>query len=245
MVAVEVSVESVEGACAAERAGAARVELCSGASEGGLTASPGAQQRARERCRLELVSLIRPRGGDFLYTDEERAVMRADVLAAREVGLDGVALGCLDESGDVDLRALAELVDLARPLTLTFHRAFDLVRDPRAALEVLIDLGIDRVLTSGRERTALEGLAGLRALVELARDRIEVVAAGGVREGNARAIAAGAGVRSVHLAPRLRVESSLRHRNTRPRLASSDAAEPYARWETDESAVRAVVRELA
>ncbi len=246
MVLVEVSVEGVVGLRAAERGGAARIELASSLIEGGTTPSHGALERARAGCALALVALIRPRGGDFLYGPEERAVMRADVLAAKELGLEGVALGCLTAEGEVDEAATGELVELARPLQVVFHRAFDLVRDPRATLETLIRLGLDRVLSSGQERTALAGIPCLRGLVEQARGRIALVAAGGVRAENAPAIVAGTGVRELHLSGGARVESAMRHRNPRPRLAgAARAPEEYARWETDEELVRAVVRSLA
>jgi copper homeostasis protein len=134
---IEICVDSVEGAVAAEQGGAHRVELCDNLMEGGTTPSAGCIRIARERVRLGLFVMIRPRGADFLYSEAELAVMSEDVRVAKECGADGVALGCLTADGDVDVACTRALIDLARPMQVTFHRAFDMCRDPRQALEDL------------------------------------------------------------------------------------------------------------
>ena len=172
----EVCIDSVEGALAACEGGAQRVELCAGLVEGGVTPSSGMIELARRVQPLRLHTLIRPRGGDFLYSDLEYAVMQQDVLAAKRAGADGVVLGLLQPDGQIDSSRTADLVTLARPMAVTFHRAFDLCRDPAEALEVLITLGIERVLTSGQKSSALEGKACIASLVRQAAGRITILA---------------------------------------------------------------------
>ncbi len=197
-VAYEVCVESVSDARAAERGGAARVELCAGLLEGGTTPSHGMMEATRAAVRIPLFALIRPRPGDFGYTDEEVAVMERDISLARQAGLDGVALGILTSAGVIDTERVAKLVREARPLAVTFHRAFDLARDRREALEAVRSLGIARLLSSGGAASALDGVANLRELVLQAGEDVTIVAAGGVRAHNVCRIVAASGVRAVH-----------------------------------------------
>ena len=147
---VEICVDSAGGAFAAERGGADRVELCDNLMEGGTTPSAGCIKVARRGLKIALQVIVRPRGGDFLYTADEFDVMREDIRVAKELGADGVVVGCLTAEGEVDRVRTEELIALARPLNVTFHRAFDMCRDARRALEDLISLGVDRVLTSGQ-----------------------------------------------------------------------------------------------
>jgi copper homeostasis protein len=151
---IEICVDSAAGARAAERGGADRVELCDNLLEGGTTPSAGCIKVARRGLKIGLQVIIRPRGGDFLYDAEEFEVMREDVRLAKELGADGVVLGCLTVAGDIDAVRTAELVSLARPMNVTFHRAFDMCRDPRQGLEDLIALGIDRVSRGEQTRRA-------------------------------------------------------------------------------------------
>jgi copper homeostasis protein len=247
MVVVEVCVESVAGVRAARAAGAQRVELCCALGEGGLTPGHGllAASVAAAAGGLELVCLARPRGGDFLYSADELDVLAREVAAARELGAGGVALGCLTADGLVDEERCARLVALARPLRVTFHRAFDMVREPERALEVLVGLGIERVLSAGQAARAFEGRALLARLVRAARGRIEVVAAGGVRAENVRMLIADTGAPAVHFAAAERRTSAMRHRNPVPRLSAPRQGEEYAHWETDEARVRAVLAALS
>jgi copper homeostasis protein len=244
MVQVEICVDSVAGAVAAERGGAQRVELCADLFEGGITPSAGCIRVAREQCGLKLHVLIRPRGGDFLYTDAEFAVMREDLRVAKELGADGVVLGLLTAAGEIDASRTRELIALARPLSVTFHRAFDVCRDPAAALETLVELGVDRVLTSGQEATCLEGLDSLAGLNRRAADRIIIMAGGGLTPRNIRRVVAATGVREVHLSARSGVESRMEFRN--PRVPMGGALRPpeFSWRGTDESQVRTVVESL-
>jgi copper homeostasis protein len=242
-VILEVCVESAEGAAAARRGGADRVELCCALCEGGLTPSAGALALARET-GVELVILVRPRPGDFLYSADEYDVLRRDVLYAREAGAAGVALGILRAGGEVDVERTAELVELARPLQVTFHRAFDAAREPRRVLEELIAAGTDRVLTSGGARSAPEGSRRIRELVEQAAGRIAIVAAGGIREHNARRLVEETGVREVHFSAGTLAASAMRFRNSELSLrAGSLPAED--RWlKTDPARVERVAAAL-
>jgi len=232
-VTLEVCVETVAGCRSAAAAGADRLELCANLAQGGTTASLGAWRTARAATELPLVALIRPRAGDFLFDDDEHAAMLADVEAAREIGLDGVAIGCLTAGGDVDRRRVNELVRAARPMSVTFHRAFDRVGDRERALAELIELGIDRLLTSGGARSAADGRAGLERLVARSAGRVEIIAAGSVRAENASVVLS-AGVRALHASC------------SRPLSARSDVplgpggSDELGRLATDSEAVRAL-----
>ena len=242
---LEVCVETVDGALAAERGGADRIELSAGLIEGGTTPSLGLIRAVRAQVRLPLVVLLRPRAGDFLYSPDEREVLATDLALAREAGANGVALGLLTADGAVDVEAVRDLVGRARPMSVTFHRAFDLVRDPRATLEELVCGGVDRLLTSGQERTASEGAALLRELVARAGDRIVVMAGAGVRAENVRALVEATGVREVHASARSPRASAMRHRNDRVALGAGAAGCESERLVTDEAEVRALARALS
>ncbi len=241
---VEICVDSASGAFAAERGGADRVELCDNLLEGGTTPSAGCIKVARRGLRIGLQVIIRPRGGDFLYSEDELAVMREDIRIAKDLGADGVVLGCLTGEGDVDRLHNEQLIGLARPLNVTFHRAFDMCRDPQKALEDLIDLGADRVLTSGQEASCLEGLELLAGLQKQARERIIVMPGGGLTPRNIEKIVACTGVSEVHLSVRRSVESAMTHRN--PRVFMGGALRPpeFSWKTTDEASVRTVVSAL-
>jgi copper homeostasis protein len=215
MTSFEVCVDSIESAMAAERGGADRVELCSDLIEGGLTPSYGVLKVARERLRIGVMMMIRPRGGDFCYSEAEFAAMLHDVRLAKETGANGVVFGVLTPDGDVDVERTRRLAEEARPLPVTFHRAFDMTRDPFAALETLVGLGIDRVLTSGQEPSVLEGLDLIAQLVERARGRIIVMPGGGITDRNVARIRATVPVSEMHFAGGEPVESRMRFRNPR------------------------------
>ena len=190
--ALEICVESVAGCRTATAGGAHRIELCANLAQGGTTPTLGTMRAARAATELPIVALIRPRAGDFVFDEDEREAMAVDIEAARSAGLDGLALGCLTAAGTIDRESTAALVQKARPLPVTFHRAFDLVGDRKAALLTLIDLGIERLLTSGGASTAPNGRIELDRLARQADGRIEIIAAGGVRAENAEPLLAGA-----------------------------------------------------
>jgi copper homeostasis protein len=241
---IEACVDSVESAVAAEKGGAARVELCSALLEGGLTPSAGAIELARKKLRIGLQVMIRPRGGDFLYTEAEYDVMRGDIDTAKKLGADGVVIGLLTPSGEVDLERTRELVERARPMSVTFHRAFDMTRDPFAALEALASLGIDRVLTSGQEESALEGLELLKELVARAGDRMVVLVCGNLTEKNIARVARDTGASELHITGFADVESGMTFRNPRVYMGGLLRPPEYSRSITAADRIAALVRRV-
>ncbi|MCP5521509.1 MAG: copper homeostasis protein CutC [Verrucomicrobiales bacterium] len=244
MIQIEICIDSVAGALAAERGGAHRVELCDNLFEGGTTPSAGCLRIARERCSLKIHSMVRPRGGDFLYSDLEFAVMREDVRVAKDLGADGVVFGLLTAAGEIDVPRTRELIELARPLKVTFHRAFDVCRDASRALEDLVGLGVERVLTSGQEPTCLEGMETLAALHRQAAGRIIVMPGGGLSPRNVRRIVEGTGVQEVHLGARARTESGMEFRNPRVFMGGTLRPPEFVWGSTDEAQVRTVAEVL-
>jgi copper homeostasis protein len=239
---LEVCIDSVEAAIAAQEGGADRVELCANLLEGGTTPSAGAIQLARARVEIGLNVMIRPRGGDFCYSDVEFEVMKLDVELAKELGADGVVFGVLNQDGSVDVERTGALVELARPMSVTFHRAFDMTRDPHEAMDALIELGIDRVLTSGQESSVLEGLDLITDLVRKAGDRIIVMPGAGITERNVKTIVERSGAKEVHVAAPMSVESRMRYRNVRCFMGGELRPPEFTLTTTDPNRIQAFVR---
>jgi copper homeostasis protein len=195
---LEITVDTLDRALAAERGGAHRIELCSDLSQGGLTPDPELMRSVREMVRLPIFVMIRPRGGNFVYTDAEYAAMRREIEIARRRGADGLVFGILEGDGRVDVRRTQRLVELAEPLPVTFHRAIDSSADIRRALEDVIKSGAARILSSGGAATAMEGLECLADLVRVARDRVVVVPGSGITTANVARIAGITGAREFH-----------------------------------------------
>jgi copper homeostasis protein len=243
-VKLEVCVDSVDSAIAAQAGGAARVELCDNLFEGGTTPSAGMIAVVRKSLHIGLQVIIRPRGGDFLYSSTEFEVMKRDILIAKQLGADGVVIGILDRNGSVDLQRTRELIDLARPLQITFHRAFDMTRDPFAALEAIIGLGVERVLTSGQQATVPEGIELIAALVQQAGDRIIIMPGGGITTDNAAEAAATSGAKEIHLGDMLSVPSIMTFRNERVVMGGAYTPSEYTRMLTDAVRIRRIVATL-
>jgi copper homeostasis protein len=218
MKVLEICVDSVESALAAEAGGAQRVELCSALAEGGLTPSRGLIRIVRSRIKIGIHAMIRPRAGDFLYSDDEFAAMRDDIMLAAECGADGVVLGLLTVDGNVDLERTRELVELARPMDVTFHRAIDMARDIGDALEDVIRTGADRILTSGAEPTAMRGRQRIRELVQASGGRIGIMVGGGIRAENVNEIAQTTGAVEFHAALRSTVPSAVKYQRRKIHL---------------------------
>lgn len=218
---MEVCIDSVESALNAERGGAIRVELCSNLMEGGTTPSLGMLRIIKQRTPVPVFVMIRPRGGDFLYSDDEFYVMKEDIRILKEGGADGIVFGILSSQGEVDIERCQELLELSRPLPVTFHRAFDMLKDPFTSLEILIQLGFDRILTSGQDSSALEGLPTISHLVEKAKERIIIVPGGGITERNLERILRGSGAKEFHCSARTSFPSSMSYKNTNTSMGAS------------------------
>jgi copper homeostasis protein len=181
---LEITVETVDSALAAEHAGADRIELCAELNHGGTTPASAAMRKVHEDLEIPVFPIIRPRKGNFVYTDSEFAAMRRDIAFARDLGMEGVVLGILRDDNSIDVERTKELVELAHPLEVTFHRAFDYASDLISALDDVIATGATRLLTAGGARSAPEGVAMLKQLVQAAGDRIIVLPGAGLHAGN-------------------------------------------------------------
>jgi copper homeostasis protein len=240
----EICVDSLDAALAAQAGGGDRVELCADLLEGGTTPSAGTVQLAIEALRIPVNVIIRPRGGDFCYSAAEFEVMRRDIEMAKAWGANGVVIGILNPDGTIDVERTRALVEAARPLSVTFHRAFDVTCDPFEALETLIGLGVNRVLTSGQEPSVLEGLDCIADLVKRAGDRIIVMPGGGITERNIAKIAAGSGAREFHFAAQGPAEGRMAFRNPRVFMGGELRPPEYTLSVTDPAAVRAVIEAM-
>ena len=244
-VLVEACLDSVPSALAAEAGGAGRIELCDNLIEGGTTPSAGTIAECRERLRIPIFVMIRPRGGDFLYSDVEYAVMQRDVAHAKSLGADGVVLGLLRPDGTVDVERTRRLVETARPLAVTFHRAIDVSRDADEALDALVAIGVDRVLTSGQAPTAPEGAAVIGRMVRRAAGRIVVLPGCGIDETNAARLVAETGAREVHVRGTVVTGSPMRHRNSHVLFRSAPPEDDLALEVTDGARIEAIARALS
>ena len=238
----EICVDSVEGVRAARAAGATRVELCASLLEGGITPSRGMIRQARTVPGIKLHVIIRPRGGDFLFNDAEFAAMASDIETAKAEGADGVVIGQLTADGFVDVAHTRELMTLARPMAVTFHRAFDMTPDPFAALETLVDLGIDGILTSGQEASVLEGLPMIAELVKRAGDRIVIIPGGGITPRNVDRIVAAARPKEIHFAALELEAGGMRFRRNHVFMGGELRPPEYDRLTTSEATIRSVIK---
>jgi len=235
---LEMCVDSVESATASAEGGAQRVEFCANLLEGGTTPSLGAIKETIRRADIDLSVMVRPRGGDFCHTEEEFAVMREDVKIFKAEGANCVVFGLLSPDGTVDAAKTQQLIELAHPLQVTFHRAFDMTRDPFEALETLIGLGVDRILTSGQESSAVEGAGLIRKLVDRAGGRIVIMPGGGIRLKNVKRVIAETGAAEIHVAAPGPQPSPMTFRNTSVFMGSALRSEEYTRYVTPAEAVR-------
>lgn len=241
----EICANSVESCVEAQRGGADRVELCAGMPEGGTTPSYGDVAVARRvLTTTKLHVIIRPRGGDFLYSDLEKEIMLEDVRMARRLGVDGVVFGALTAEGDVDMEFMRQLMEEAEGMSVTFHRAFDVCRNPREALEQIIELGCDRILTSGQMPKAEEGVELLRELVERAGERIVIMPGCGVNASNIAHIAKATGACEFHFSARSKRESDMIFRRSRVSMGGAVVIDEYSRDVTDVEIVKETIDRL-
>lgn len=241
MVLVEACVDAIDSALEAVAGGAGRIELCGELLQGGVTPSTGMIGAVWERVEVPVFVLVRPRPGDFHYTDDELDVMLRDIANARALDVDGVVLGALTPMGELDIGTLAQLIDAAGDMEVTFHRAFDYVKDQGVALEALIELGVDRVLTSGGAPTALEGAETLAALVQQANGQIEILAGGSINAENVHEVVQRSGVREVHVRAAAKVQSDMKYRRKRMSLQKALPRSEYERSATRASEMQKIV----
>lgn len=244
MVLLEVCANSIASCIAAEEGGAGRIELCAALGEGGITPSPGMVKGALESVDIPVFPIIRPRGGDFLYSDLEVEQMLADIRYLRDLGVHGFVVGALSADGQLNKEICRALIEAADGLPVTLHRAFDMSLDLSSTLEVAIDLGFSRILTSGGKQTAEEGIPIIRSLVHQANARIEVMAGSGVCVENAQKIANETGVSELHGSFQSMIPSYMAYHNTNISMGGSDLADEYQYPMTDVEKVRAVIRQL-
>ena len=202
---------NIESCIAAQNAGAHRIELCDNPADGGTTPSYGFIKAASQYLHIDLFPIIRPRGGDFLYSDEEFEIMKADIEVCKQLGCEGVVFGMLNVDGTVDKKRCTILADIAYPLGITFHRAFDRTADPFKAMEDIIDIGCERILTSGQQSNAVDGAAMIAQLIEQADHRISIMPGSGVRSENIIILAEKTKAFEFHTSARIAVESKMNY----------------------------------
>ena len=235
---IEIATSDFSSSLAAAKGGADRIELCDNLGEGGTTQSYSTIKYCREKLVIQLFPIIRPRGGDFLYSEDEYNIMVDDVRVCKELNCDGVVIGFLNADGTIDIEKTARLVELAYPMEVTFHRAFDRCVDPFAALEQLIQIGCNRILTSGQKPTVMEGIDLIEQLVKAADDRIIIMPGSGVRKENISELASRTGAKELHSSLRTKVKSKMQFRH------SAFGEESYDYYSVLEDAVRDLRRAL-
>lgn len=238
---IEIAVFSLESAIAACQAGAHRIELCSAPAEGGLTPSEATMQLARKYVNIPIHVMIRPREGDFCYSETEFEAMMLDIATAKRIGLDGVVAGILNADGAVDKDRTAMLVAAARPMNVTFHRAFDMVSDQHKALEDIIATGCQRILTSGGRQKAPEGSPKLAKLVKQAAGRITIMPGSGINSSNIKQLAELTGAQEMHLSARTFIKGKMEFRQLKVTMGGTVTIPDFEIQTPDEKAIREIL----
>jgi copper homeostasis protein len=241
---LEICVDSIESAINAQDAGADRIELCGNLSEGGITPSFGMTGSVRSNLSIGLHVIIRPRGGDFLYSDAEFDIMRRDIEMCGEAGVDGVALGILRADGSIDKERTSKLTELAHPMSVTFHRAYDLCSDPFIGLQDVIETGASRLLTSGQKNLAEEGTELIKELVRQAGDRIIIMPGSGLSDLNIGEIAKRTGAREFHLSGRKTVDSRMTFRRETIKMGYIPGMPEYSGKVADTEKIKNIIKIL-
>ncbi|OFX88128.1 MAG: copper homeostasis protein CutC [Bacteroidetes bacterium GWF2_33_16] len=238
---LEICANSVESGLKAQQGGAHRVELCDNINEGGTTPSYGTISRARKLLEIDLNIIIRPRGGDFIYSDDEFDIMCTDIKIAKELGADGVVFGILMNDGSIDIGRTKYLVNLARPLNVTFHRAFDVCNDPFKALEDIIECGCDRLLTSGQANKAIDGLDLIKDLIDRANKRIIIMPGSGIDESNIEEVYKKTGAKEFHASLRVPVKSNMKFKREGVNMGGTKGMSEFERMVTNPERVKKII----
>lgn len=239
---IEACVTSVQSAINAREGGALRVELCDNLIEGGTTPGPGTIKLARERLSIGLFVMIRPRGGDFCYSDLEFEIMKEDILAAKKLGADGVVSGILLPDGHIDIERMGVLKELAGDMEFTCHRAFDMTADKFKAMEAMIKLGFDRILTSGGKNKAPEGKDLIRRLIDLANGRIVIMPGSGINEETIVDVRDHTGAKEFHVTGRSLYPGKMVFRNPDISMGDNNQVPEYEQWITDPERIKQIVK---
>jgi copper homeostasis protein len=242
MINMEVCANSLESALAAQRGGAIRVELCDNLAEGGTTPSYAQIALAKEHLSIKVYPIIRPRGGDFLYNEMEFNIMKSDIKICKALNCDGVVIGILNADGNIDMERCAELIELASPMPVTFHRAFDMSYNLETSLEAVVSLGCERILTSGGESSAINGAEMIAKLIKQAAGRIIIMPGAGINTGNIAKLIKTTGASEFHASAKHAVKSNMVYRN--PRLNMGSVADEFSYDLTDADTVKMLI-ELA
>jgi copper homeostasis protein len=237
----EICVEGIDGVVAAQEGGGDRVELCASLMEGGITPSFGTIRAALKLCYLPIHVILRPRGGDFLYSDAEFASMLDDARQIAKLNAAGIVIGCLTDDGRIDEVRMKALVEAAEPLSVTCHRAFDMTRDPEEALEALIRCGIQRVLTSGQRATAVEAIPLLKKLNQQAAGRIILMACGELAPDTIARVVRETGGQEFHFAALKQEPSGMTYRNSQVGMGGTELDREYSNTVTDPALIRATI----
>lgn len=241
---LEICVDSVESAINSQIAGADRVELCDNLIEGGTTPSFGTITSARNNLNIGLHVIIRPRGGDFLYSDLEYDIMRRDIEICGEIGVDGIVIGILRSDGTIDIERTARLIELAHPMSATFHRAFDMCSDPARGLEDIISTGAARLLTSGQKDSVPEGAGTIGMLVKKAGNRIIIMPGGGINESNIAEISKSTEAKEFHLTGRKVIESEMIFRRSGISMGGIPEVKEFSRKVADPEKIKRIINIL-
>ncbi len=238
---IEVCAATVGSAIAAQEGGAKRIELCDNLYEGGTTPSYAAIKIVRQMLQIGVNVMIRPRGGDFCYSDLEFEIMKEDIICSKDLGADGVVFGIILPDGNVDMERTRILTELARPMSTTFHRAFDMTPDPFKSMEDIISLGIERILTAGQKNKAFEGKELLKQLIEKAGERIIIMPGSGIDEKNIKEIRDYTGAKEFHLTRRKTVQSNMKYRKKEIFMGGLPQIPEYEIRVTDSQLIKKII----
>jgi copper homeostasis protein len=238
---LEICCYSVQSAIIAEESGADRIELCAGVHEGGTTPSASCIKIIKKLVSIPVHVIIRPRGADFCYSDIEFECMKLDIIHCKENGVSGIVTGVLLSEGSIDVERTRELIDLAKPMNFTFHRAFDMVKDHFKALEQLIEIGADRILTSGGEQTAVMGKDLLKGLVEKASGRIVIMLGSGINHENILSLKTHTGAKEFHCSAKSLVRGRMEYQNPKIAMGGEENIPEFEFYEADSQKIRKIV----